>query len=139
MPNTYYAIAADIVLATHVAVAVFVVAGLLLIIAGNLSGWVLLHFVNMMWFRLMHLTSVAVVVGQACLGMICPLTKLEMWLRANAGEATYAGSFIAHWMSRLLYYDAPPWVFTVLYSVFGLAVVATWIVYPVRRNTRGQP
>lgn len=139
MSNTYYAIAADIVLATHVAVAVFVVAGLLLIIAGNLSGWALLNFVNALWFRLMHLTSVVVVVAQAWLGMICPLTTLEMWLRANAGEATYAGSFIAHWLSHLLYYDAPPWVFTALYSVFGLAVAATWMVYPVRRNSRGQP
>ncbi len=139
MLPTFYAIAADIVLAMHVAVAVFVVAGLLLIIVGNLSGWALLNFVNALWFRLLHLTSVVIVVAQTWLGMICPLTTLEMWLREKAGEATYAGSFIAHWMSHLLYYDASPWVFTALYSVFGLAVVATWLVYPVRQNRRGQP
>jgi hypothetical protein len=139
MSITFYAIAADIVLAIHVAVALFVVCGLVLMIVGNVSQWPQLSFVNRLWFRLAHLAAVIVVVAQAWLGVICPLTTFEMWLRARAGEATYAGGFIAHWMSQLLYYDQPPWVFIAVYSVFGLAVVATWIVYPVKLNNRGQP
>ena len=34
----------------------------------------------------------------AWIGMICPLTTWEMALRAKAGDATYSGSFIAHWL-----------------------------------------
>jgi hypothetical protein len=139
MSITFYAIAADIVLVTHVAVALFVVCGLLMLIAGNLTKWSQLSFVNRLWFRFAHLAAVIVVVAQAWLGVICPLTTLEMWLRARAGEATYAGSFIAHWMSQLLYYDAPPWVFVTVYSVFGMVVVTIWIIYPVKLNKSGRP
>jgi GNAT superfamily N-acetyltransferase len=63
-------------------------------------------------------------------GAVCPLTTLEMRLRAKAGAETYAGSFIGHWLQRILYYDAPPWVFTLGYTIFGLVVVATWWYFP---------
>ncbi|MBC7600089.1 MAG: DUF2784 family protein, partial [Polaromonas sp.] len=43
-----------------------------------------------------------------------------------------------HWMQRLLYYDAPDWVFVLVYSLFGLLVLASWLYYPPvsRRRTR---
>jgi hypothetical protein len=31
-------------------------------------------------------------------------------------------------------YDAPPWVFTTVYSLFALAVLAAWWYYPPRRK-----
>ena len=63
---------------------------------------------------------------------MCPLTTLEMWLRARAQGSTYTGSFIEHWLQRLMYFDAPPWAFAVAYSLFGLVVVATWWYFPPR-------
>jgi hypothetical protein len=78
-----------------------------------------------------------VVVAQAWLGVICPLTTLEMWLREKAGEATYAGSFVEHWLQDLLYYEAPPWVFVAAYSAFGLLVLATWWYFPPKSKHRG--
>ena len=130
-----YQLLADAVLCVHVALVVFVVAGLVLIVGGNLLGW---HWVNHWWFRLTHLAAIAIVVAEAWLGFVCPLTTLEMWLRAQARAATYTGSFIEHWLQRLLYYDAPGWVFTLAYSVFGLAVVVAWWVYPPRPATDSQ-
>ena len=118
---------ADAVLLLHVAIVVFVGGGLFAIIVGNLRDW---RWVNALWFRSAHLASILIVVAEAWLGAVCPLTTLEMRLRAKAGAATYAGSFIGHWMQRVLYYDAPPWVFTVGYTIFGLAVVATWWYFP---------
>ena len=118
---------ADMVLALHVAIVVFVVAGLVLVVAGNLRHW---RWVNALWFRLAHLAAIGFVVTQAWLGQICPLTTLEMGLRARAGASTYGGGFIEHWLQRLLYYDAPAWVFTLGYSLFGLLVVATWVWFP---------
>jgi len=55
-----------------------------------------------------------------------------MALRSKAGDSTYRSSFIEHWLQQLLYYSAPPWVFVLAYSAFGLAVVATWWYFPPR-------
>jgi hypothetical protein len=57
-----------------------------------------------------------------------------MWLRAQARAATYSGSFIEHWLQRLLYYEAPAWIFTLLYSLFALAVAVAWWRFPPRRR-----
>lgn len=134
--QTYYAIAADIVLALHVGVAIFVVGGLALIVFGNITCWARLVWVNSRLFRLTHLAAIMVIVAEAWAGRVCPLTTLEMWLREMAGEATYAGSFIAHWMSQLLYFNAPPWVFALVYSLFAVGVAATWVIYPVNKKPR---
>jgi polyferredoxin len=108
-----------------------VVGGLLLILAGNLRGW---RWVNALRFRLAHLAAIAVVMVQAWLGTVCPLTSLEMWLRAQARAATYSGSFSEHWLQRLLYYEAPAWVFTLIYTLFGLAVMVAWWRFPPKRR-----
>jgi hypothetical protein len=126
-----YQLLADLVLSLHLAVILFVVGGLLLILAGNLRGW---RWVNELGFRLAHLAAIAVVMVQAWLGAVCPLTTLEMWLRAQARAATYSGSFIEHWLQRLLYYEAPAWIFTLLYSLFALAVAVAWWRFPPRRR-----
>jgi polyferredoxin len=126
-PTLPYQLLADVVLSVHFALVVFVVGGLALIVVGGLRGW---HLARALWFRLAHLGAIAVVVAQAWFGATCPLTTLEMWLRARAREATYSGSFVEHWLQRLLYYEAPGWAFTLVYSVFGLAVVATWWYFP---------
>lgn len=128
-----YQLLADIVLAAHVAVVAFVVCGLLLVLAGNFAGW---RWVNAIGFRVAHLVAIAFVVAESWLGMVCPLTSLEAWLRTHARQTAYSGGFIEHWLQRLLYYDAPGWAFTAAYSLFGLAVVATWWYFPPRRKPR---
>ncbi len=118
-----YRIAADALLVIHVGFVVFVVLGLVLILVGGGLGW---SWVRNRWFRIAHLIGIGVVVLQAWLGQICPLTIWEMALREKAGDVTYAGSFIQHWLHEILYYEAPMWVFALSYTVFGLLVVATW-------------
>lgn len=118
---------ADAVLVLHAAVVAFVVGGLVLVVIGNLRNW---RWVNALWFRLAHLGAIAVVVAEAWQGVVCPLTTLEMWLRAKAGATTYSGSFIEYWLQRVLYYEAPSWVFALGYSLFGLLVLAAWRYFP---------
>lgn len=122
-----YQLLADAVLALHFALVAFVVGGLVLILVGNLRGW---RWVNGRGFRLAHIVAIGVVVAQAWLGADCPLTTLEMWLRAQAGLDTYRESFIAHWLQRLIYHEAPPWVFTWVYTLFGLLVALAWWLFP---------
>jgi hypothetical protein len=125
-----YLLAADALLALHVLIVAFIVFGLILIIAGGFAGW---RWVTKRWFRYAHLAAIAFVVVQAWLGRICPLTIWEMQLRAKAGDATYTGNFIAHWLEELLYYDLPAWVFVVAYTAFGALVLGAWLLWPPRR------
>jgi hypothetical protein len=121
--QTFYLLAADAMLVLHVLFVAFVVAGLVVILAGGLLKW---SWVRNRAFRIAHLVAIGIVVLQSWFGMICPLTTIEMTLRARAGDATYAGSFIAHWLESLLYYQAPAWVFAVCYTAFGALVVGSW-------------
>ena len=122
-PSAIYLIAADAILLLHALFVAFVVGGLILVFAGRAAGW---SWVRNPWFRVLHVAAIAVVVIQSWLNVICPLTTFEMSLRSRAGAATYAGSFIAHWLETVLYYQAPAWVFMVCYTAFGALVVASW-------------
>lgn len=124
---------ADVVLTLHLALVAFVIGGLVLVVVGNLRRcrW---QWVNNLGFRLAHLSAIAIVVAEAWLGFTCPLTTLENWLRTQAGTVTYGGGFIEHWFSRILFYDAPPWAFTLAYTLFGLLVLGTWLRFPPKRK-----
>ena len=128
-----YRLLADAVLVLHFALVVFIVGGLALIVVGNWRGW---HWVNARWFRIGHVAAIVVVVLQAWLGRVCPLTTLESSLRERAGSTAYDGSFIEHWVQQLLYYEAPPWAFALAYTCFGLLVAAAWWRFPPRPGRR---
>ncbi|HET6563798.1 MAG TPA: DUF2784 domain-containing protein [Xanthomonadales bacterium] len=118
---------ADAVLLVHLSVILFVVLGLPAILVGNKRGW---NWVNRRAWRLVHLAAIVVVALQAWLGRYCGLTVLESSLRESAGQSGYDGSFIQHWVQRLIYYEAPMWVFATLYTVFLLLVAWAWWRYP---------
>jgi hypothetical protein len=124
----YHALA-DLVLIVHVVFVAFVVVGLPLILVGGCCGW---KWIRNPWFRALHLAAIGVVAVQAWLGIVCPLTILEMRLREKAGDTSYSGTFIAHWLQKILFYEAPAWVFIAGYTVFGLLVVASWFLFKPR-------
>ena len=125
---------ADLVLVTHALFVGFVVIGFALILIGLAQGW---GWVRNPRFRYAHLAAIGIVVLQAWFGIECPLTTLENSLRVRAGEAGYGSSFIQDWLYRLLYYQADTWIFTVLYTAFGTAVVLVWWFAPPRRRQPG--
>jgi hypothetical protein len=124
-PHTLYSLMADAILVGHLLFVVFVVLGLILIFVGKFLSW---QWVRNPWFRVTHLLATGVVVLQSWLGVICPLTIWEMDLRSKAGESVYEDSFITHWLTELLYYQAPPWVFVVCYTLFGGLVLSSWFL-----------
>lgn len=118
---------ADALLAVHFAVAAFIVAGLALVWLGAALGW---RWVRNPWFRYAHLAAIAFVAAEALLGLACPLTVWEDLLRGNP----QAGSFVGRWVRRLLYYEAPPWVFTAAYVAWAAATLLTLRLVPPRRK-----
>ena len=122
-----YLIFADLILITHVVFIAFVVFGLIFILIGLVRKWL---WVRNPWFRRLHLGAIGIVVLQAWLGVICPLTTWENALRQKAGDTVYVGSFIEHWLHKLIFYEAEAWVFTICYTLFGMLVVITWLLGP---------
>ena len=121
--SSLYAALANIALILHVGYVLFVAGGLILIVAGGARDW---KWVRNPWFRAAHLAAIGYVVLEAWLGIVCPLTTLELWLRELAGQTSFTGDFIAYWLRRLLFFDAPAWVFTACYSGFGALVLLSW-------------
>ncbi|MDA1016222.1 MAG: DUF2784 domain-containing protein [Planctomycetota bacterium] len=129
----FYRFAADAVVVLHSAYAMFIVLGLVAIYVGIIrkSNWV-----RNLKFRLVHLAMIVIVVAESWLGITCPLTVWEKRLRELSGDQSYQGDFIANLVHDLLFFDAEPWVFTVIYSAFGLLVAATFVLAPPRRNVK---
>jgi uncharacterized protein DUF2784 len=123
-------ILADMVVAFHAAYVAFVVFGLAAILAGHAMGW---RWVRNFYFRAAHLAAILFVCAEAVAGVACPLTTLENALRLRAGEFGYRGDFIGHWLDWMIFYDAPPWVFTGIYLGFGGLVLATFWLVPINR------
>lgn len=120
---------ADLTLFSHTLLVMFVVGGELFILLGWARGW---SWTRNRRFRGAHLGCIVIVMLEAWFGITCPLTTLEDTWRARAGEATYAGSFISAWLDRFMFYTAPPWAFTLMYSLFAALVAGTYYGYPPR-------
>jgi len=123
---------ADIILVVHFLFIIFVVLGQASIIVGYFNDW---SWVRNLIFRIAHLFSIGLVVVQAWAGQFCPLTLWESELREAVGAHPYTGTFVQHWVGRIIYYDGPQWIFTAIYTLFGTIVLISWIfVRPLRKQ-----
>ena len=118
---------ADVLLVVHFGIATFIVAGLVLVWLGAALGW---QWTRNPWFRYFHIGAIAFVAAEALAGVACPLTVWEDLLRGGVRPE----SFVGRWVQRLLYYQAPEWVFTAAYVLWAAATLLTlWLVPPRRR------
>jgi hypothetical protein len=129
---TWARILADVTVLVHAAFVAFVVLGLVLVLVGISLDW---RWTRNPIFRVAHLAAIGLVVFESLAGIPCPLTIWENHLRALAGQASYPGDFVGYWAHRLIFARGEPWVFTVIYVLFGVAAVLVfWLVPPVRRR-----
>ena len=122
-------VTADLVVAIHVTYIAIVLLGFAAILVGAAAHW---QWVRNSYFRVAHLAMVLVVCVEAAIGATCPLTSLESALRLKGSEAGYPRDFIGYWLDRLIFYDAAPWVFVAVYFTFGMLVLLTFWIVPVR-------
>jgi hypothetical protein len=119
---------AEAILAFHLLIITFNVAGLIIIPLGAWRGW---RIVRIAWLRLLHLAILAVVVLQALAGRAC---FLSVWQNNLSGIAQPAQPLIMHWVNRMIYWHLPFWGFGVLYSAAFLYVLALTVLVPFWRR-----
>lgn len=125
-----FLILADLVLVVHATFVAFVVLGLALIWVGWFRKW---SFVRNFWFRMAHLAAIGTVAAESLLGFVCPLTTWENRLRLMAGgEERYEGSFIQHWLHKVIFFELDEAIFTMAYLAFFIAVALSFWLTPPR-------
>ena len=109
-----YQLLATTVVLTHVAFVLFVILGGLLVPRWPRIVWV--HVPAAMWGVILEVVDLG-----------CPLTPVENWLRAKAGDAGYAGGFIDHYLLPVLY--PAPLTRTVQLALGGFVLVVNVLIY----------
>ena len=119
---------AEAIFWSHVAVIAFAVFGLVAIPLGAWNGW---NFVQVFWWRAMHLGLLGIVALQAVLGRACFLTIWESDFLRRAGEAASNEPLIRRWVSQAIYWPLPLLFFPMLYvAVCAFTLLLWWLVPP---------
>ena len=119
---------ADAVLLLHLAFIVFVVVG----------GLLALRF---RWSPVLHLPAAAWGVFVEATGRVCPLTPLENMLRRSAGDSGYAGSFVEHYVTSIVYPASlsRDWQLALAGVVIAVNALVYWLVWRKRRRGSRKP
>ena len=120
---------ADIVLVIHFCIVMFITSGFFLIPIGYTSNW---GWISNVKFRIFHCGMMMCVTLETLLGIACPLTYLENFLRGT----TQSESFIGYWIQKLIYWDLPTYVFFILYCILLGWTLFMWRIFPPKRPCR---
>ena len=116
-------LAADFVLIIHFCLVFFVVFGLLVLPIGCLNNY---RWTRNTKLRVAHILLMGFITLESILGITCPLTTIENTLR----QIEYQRSFVAYWVSRIIYWDLPPYFFLILYSSCFVLSLVFWRLHP---------
>lgn len=76
--------------------------------------------------RIFHISGLAFAFVIQVAGWFCPLTYLEVWLRARHDPSVaYSGSFIIHYVEKLIYIEISPRVIIIL--TLSLCAFNAWL------------
>lgn len=112
---------ADLVLVLHFIFIVFV----------GLGGLIALYWQPIIW---LHLPTLLWGILIVVIGWVCPLTPLENSLRQLAGEATYSGGFITHYITPVIYPAGLTPSLRIMLAVALIAVNAVIYLYIWRQR-----
>ena len=94
--------------------------------------WIIFLFFGAIWgvrnriVKIIHLSGLLFAILIQVFGWYCPLTHLEFWLRSRHNPSiAYAGSFIIHYMERLVYLEISQT--GVLLATIGLVIFNSWL------------
>jgi hypothetical protein len=127
----WYNLAADLLVAVHVAYVAYVVLGQAVIVVAAARHW---QWARNPWFRFTHLLAIGIVALEAVMHWRCPLSVWEEQLRTAGGVAFHAGeTFMGRLLHSVLFIDGmPESFFTACYVGVMLLVLQGLIMYPPR-------
>jgi hypothetical protein len=126
-----YRLLADVLMALHFLWVLFVIAGVILILWGIFFKRRILDW---FWFRTIHLLGIIYVGALSIQGMLCPLTIWEIQFRAKADpEGTYTGSFIIHYMQKLVYPALDPVILQMATISLGIFTILVYFFAPPQK------
>jgi len=129
-----YKIFADGIIALHFLYVLFMLFGFFLTIYGVLFRS---RFFDWWLFRTLHLLGILYVASLSILGKYCPLTLLENELRLRFDPSlAYAGSFIVHYLEKMIYPDVNSLVIQIPTIFIALFTIAVFIVKPPEKIRR---
>ena len=83
--------------------------------------WIIFLFLGALWgvknrvVRIFHLSGLAFAILIQIFSWYCPLSYLEVWLRSRHDSSlTYTGSFIIHYVERIVYIELSRYLILVL-------------------------
>lgn len=117
-----YKILADLLVLIHFFWILFLVFGLCL----GIRYWIA---------KVLHLIGLAFAFVIQIFDWSCPLTYLEVWLRARHDPAlAYRGSFIVHYIEKIVYIQLSRLLIIILTTIlFGLTL---WVYFGQRQRMR---
>jgi len=115
-----YALLADAVVAFHFLWILFLICG----------GWWGHRY---RWVGRIHVAGLVLAFFVEGFDWFCPLTHLEVWLRAKGNQAGYSGSFIIHYVNKVIYLDVSRPLMALLTTLLCL-VNAWWYLGKPRRR-----
>lgn len=128
-----YKVLADAIVIIHFAWILFMLLGFIF----TLCGFFYRSFFDRWLFRTLHLCGIVYVGLLAALRQYCPLTILEYTLRAKYNpELTYPGSFIVHYIEKLVYPDVDLLVILIPTVIIAVFTIAVFIIKPPTRIRR---
>ena len=119
---------ADTILILHFLVIIFIISLYFLIPYGYSKNW---KFVKNYKIRLAHLMLIFFITLETFLGIICPLTTLENYLRGQS----YSETFISFWISKVIYWDLPTTFFIVVYTIFLIFAIILWLKFLPKKKS----
>ena len=84
------------------------------------------------WVKRVHLAGLAFAFIVEVFDLYCPLTDLEVWFRRKGEVGGYTGSFITHYLDRLIYIELPRAV--IVLSTVALCGLNLWLYLRPRRR-----
>ena len=122
-----YKILADTIVVIHFAWILFMLLGFIL----TLYGFFWRKFFDKWLFRILHLCGIIYVGLLTLLGQYCPLTIVENTLRSQYDTGLrYPGSFIIHYVEKLVYPDVNPRIILIPTILIALFTIMVFIFEP---------
>jgi len=126
-----YKIFADAIIVVHFLFILFMLFGFLLTLYAVFFRQ---KFFDRWLFRVLHLVGIFYVVSLSILGKYCPLTLLENQLRLrHEAYSVYSGSFIVHYLERLVYPDVNPLVIQIPTVFIAIFTIVVFIIRPPKK------